>query len=93
MLGKKAGLSDAEVIGARRGSSQQPKLNALVKFVGASLQPQARVSDDQLNAVRAAGYTDTQITEVLLVIAQTVFTNLFNRVHQTKLDFPPAASL
>jgi hypothetical protein len=89
----KAGLGDEEIIRVRRGTAQQPKLNALVKFVGESLQPQARVSDDQLNAIRAAGYTDAQITEVRLVIAQTVFTNLFNRAHQTKLDFPPAPSL
>lgn len=93
MLGKKAGLDDAEIIAIRRGTTQRPRIGALVKFVGAALHPQARVSDEQLNALRAAGYSDAQITEVLLVIAQTVFTNLFNRVHQTKLDFPPAASL
>jgi hypothetical protein len=93
MLGKKAGLADAEIIDIRRRTSQQPMIGALVRFVGAALHPQARVSDDQLNALRAAGYSDAQITDVLLVIAQTVFTNLFNRVHQTTLDFPPAASL
>jgi uncharacterized peroxidase-related enzyme len=93
MLGKKAGLADAEIIDIRRRTSQPPRIGELVRFVGAALHPQARVSDDQLNALRAAGYSDAQITEVLLVIAQTVFTNLFNRVHQTKLDFPPAASL
>ena len=61
-------------------------------FVRDALQPNARVSDDQLRAVQAAGYSDAQITETLLTIAQTVFTNLFNRVHQTTLDFPPAAN-
>jgi hypothetical protein len=43
--------------------------------------------------VKAAGYSDAQITESLLTVAQTVFTNLFNRVHQTTLDFPLAPSL
>ena len=52
-----------------------------------------RVSKAIKRAVKAAGYTDTQITEALLVTAQTVFTNLFNRVHQTPLDFPAAPSL
>lgn len=93
LLGKKAGLTEQEVLGIRRGISQQPKLAGLVKFVSAGIQPQARISDDQLRAVKAAGYNDTQITEALLTVAQTVFTTLFNRVHQTTLDFPPAPRL
>lgn len=93
LLGKKAGLTDEEILSIRRGASQKPKVGALVKFVNAALHPQARVSDDDLRAVRAAGYNDAQIAETLLVIAQTVFTNLFNRVHQTPLDFPAVPSL
>ena len=93
LLGKKAGLTDEEVIGIRRGASQKPRIGALVKFVNATLHPQARVSDAELGAVRATGYNDAQIAETLLVIAQTVFTNLFNRVNQTSLDFPAAPSL
>jgi uncharacterized peroxidase-related enzyme len=93
LLGKKAGLTDEELLRIRRGASQKPNIGALVKFVNIALHPQARVSDDDLRAVRAAGYNDAQIAETLLVIAQTVFTNLFNRVHQTPLDFPAAPSL
>lgn len=93
LLGKKAGLPDEEVIAIRRGQPETAKLAALVRFVSATFAPQARVSDDDLRAVKAAGYGDAQIVETLLVIAQTVFTNLFNRVHQTPLDFPAAPSL
>ncbi len=93
LLGKKAGLTDEQAISIRRGTPQQPKLAALVKFVNAAIQPKGRISDDDLRAVKAAGYNDAQITEVLLTIGHTVFTNLFNRVHQTPLDFPPAPSL
>ncbi len=93
LLGKKAGLTDQEIISVRRGISQQPKLAALVSFVSAAIPPQARISDDQLRAVKAAGYSDAQITEALLTVAQTVFTNLFNRVHQTTVDFPRAPKL
>ena len=93
MLGKKAGLTDEQAISIRRGTPQQPKLGALVKFVNTAIQPKARVSDEDLRAVKAAGYNDAQITEALLTVAQTVFTNLFNRVHQTPLDFPAVPSL
>jgi AhpD family alkylhydroperoxidase len=93
LLGKKAGLTDAEVIGIRRGTPQDPKLRALISFVNATIPPRASVSDEAVLAVKAAGYNDAQIAETLLTVAQTVFTNLFNRVHQTPLDFPAAPSL
>ncbi len=93
LLGKKAGLSEGETILIRKGAASTPKASALVAFTQALLQPAARLTDEQLQALRAAGYSDAQITEIVLVIAQTVFTNLFNRVHQTPLDFPAAPSL
>ena len=93
LLGKKAGLTQEQTISIRRGASPDPKVGALVKFVNAAIQPKGRISDEDLHAVKAAGYNDAQITEILLVVAQTVFTNLFNRVHQTPLDFPPAAKI
>lgn len=93
LLGRKAGLSDADVIGARRGTSRNPRLGALVAFIRSALEPRARVSDDDLAVVKAAGFNDAQIAEALLVISQTVFTNLFNRVHRTPLDFPAAPKL
>lgn len=93
LMGKKAGLTAEDTISIRRGTAQQPRLDALVKFVNAALHPQARVSDSDLGAVKAAGYNDAQIAETIQAIAQTVFTNLFNRVNQTTLDFPAAPAL
>lgn len=93
LLGKKAGLSEEQTISIRRGTVSDPKIEALVRFVSISIHPKSRISDEALRAVKAAGYNDAQITEILLVVAQTVFTNLFNRVHQTPLDFPAARSL
>lgn len=93
LLGKKAGLTDEQAISIRRGAPQQPKLAALVKFVNTAIQPKGRIADGDLRAVKIAGYNDAQITEALLTVSHTVFTNLFNRVHQTPLDFPPAAKI
>lgn len=93
LLGKKAGLTEAQTISIRRGAPQLPKIAALVRFVNTAIQPGGRISDEDLRAVKAAGYSDAQITEVLLAVGHTVFTNLFNRVHQTPLDFPAAPAL
>jgi uncharacterized peroxidase-related enzyme len=93
LLGRKAGLTQEQAIDIRRGSVGLARLAAMVNFVNAVLHPGARLADSELQAVKAAGYDDARITETLMVIAQTVFTNLFNRVHQTPLDFPPAPEL
>ena len=38
--------------------------------------------------VRAAGYTDGEIAEIIAHVALNVFTNYFNRAAQTDIDFP-----
>ena len=93
LLGKKAGLTEEDTLTIRRNVSTKPGIGALVRFVNAALHPRARVSDAELEALRGAGYNDAQIAETVQVIAQTVFTNLFNRVHKTALDFPAAPAL
>jgi uncharacterized peroxidase-related enzyme len=93
MVGKKAGLSEADTIAIRRGDISEPKLAALAGFVGKAVQPAGSITDQDLQALRSAGFDDARVTEALMVLAQTVFTTLFNRVNQTSLDFPPAPSL
>ena len=93
LVGKKAGLSEADTLAIRRGTIADPGLSALVRFVNFAIQPGGRISDDDLNAIRRTGFSDAQITEILTVLAQTVFTTLFNRVNQTELDFPAAPGL
>lgn len=91
MLGKRFGLTDEEMVALRRGSPSDPKLRALAVFVRKLMAPQGSVSDEDVAQMRRAGYNDAAITEVVFAVALTVFTNLFNRVHDTPLDglFPP----
>ena len=88
-----AGLSDAEILDVRRGVSGNAKLQALIVFTQEILSTKGFVSDDDLAAVRAAGYTDANIADIHVVIAQKTLSNLFNHVHGTVLDFPPAPTL
>lgn len=93
LLGKKAGLSQEETVRIRRGSAATPKLAALIQFVNTAIRPEGVIADADVTAIREAGYTDAQLAEIMLVIGQTVFTNLFNRLHQTDLDFPAAPAI
>jgi uncharacterized peroxidase-related enzyme len=86
-IGKMAGLKEDEIIKIRQGSGEGKK-SQLAAFVQAVLRTKGFVSDADLAAVRAAGYSDAQIVEVLMVVAETVFTNFFNHVNDTVNDFP-----
>ncbi len=92
-VGRKAGLSEEDTLAIRRGTIGVPRLAALTRFVSKAIQPAGQISDEDLAAIRAAGFNDGQITEVLMVLAQTVFTTLFNRVNRTEIDFPQAPAL
>lgn len=88
ILGKKAGLNDAEVTAARTGESTNPKLAAILRLAMAINNKQANISDADLSAARQAGVTDAEIAEVVGVVSLNVFTNYFNHVADPQIDFP-----
>jgi len=93
MLAKQAGLSDDETLAARNFQSQDEKRAALLDFVRKVIATKGFVTDDDIDAVRGAGYSDGQIAESIGYIGLATFSNLFNHVHDTPLDFPPAQEL
>jgi uncharacterized peroxidase-related enzyme len=93
MLAKQAGLSDDETLAARTFQSPDEKRAALLDFVRKVIATKGFVTDDDIDAVRGAGYSDGQIAESIGYIGLATFSNLFNHVHDTPLDFPPAQQL
>jgi len=92
-IGKSAGLTEAQTIEARKGHMTDAKLNALVSFTAAIHEKKGFVSDDDLARFRQAGYNDGHVGEVLATYAFAVFTNYFNHVNESAVDFPPAPSI
>ena len=88
-LGLNLAKIDAEEIALnRRGASSDPMANAAVAFAVAVTRSRGQVSDADLAAVRAAGFTDAQIVEIVAVVAENVLTNFLNNVAGTEIDFP-----
>ena len=83
-----AKIDAAEIALNRKGASSDPKADAAVRFAAAIVQARGHVSDADLAAVRAAGYGDAQIVEIILLAAENVLTNLLNNVAETDIDFP-----
>lgn len=92
-IGSSVGLSDDELRDARAGSSPDRKTEAALKFARRIVDQRGFVSDDELAAVRHAGYSDGEIAEIVGHVALTVFTNYFNHVADTEVDFPPVAEV
>lgn len=90
---KQAGLSESETLEARKFLAADKKHAALLEFIRKVIDSKGFVSDKDLVEVQAVGYTDGQITEAIGYIGLATFSNLFNHVHDTPLDFPPAAKL
>jgi uncharacterized peroxidase-related enzyme len=83
-----AKIGPEEIALNRTGASSDPKADAAVRFAAKVAESRGRVSDADLTAVRAAGYTDAQVIEIVGVVVENVFTNFVNNVAQTDIDFP-----
>ena len=93
-LGKQAGLSESQTLEARRGEvSGDPKLRALSRFAAAINEKKGWVSDEDIETFRDAGYGDGAVAEVVAVYALAIYTNIFNHVNETPVDFPAAPAL
>jgi uncharacterized peroxidase-related enzyme len=83
-----AKLDDAELTANRNGSSNDPKAEAAVRFAATVVRERGHVSDADVAAVRAAGFDDAQMVEIVLHVALNTLTNYVNEVALTEIDFP-----
>ena len=92
-LGKNvAKLDDAEMTANRSGASNDVKADAAVRFASKVLRQRGHVSDEDVHAVKSAGYTDAQIVEIVQHVALNTWTNYVNSVARTEIDFPVVAA-
>ena len=87
-FGDKAGLDESELLDARHGSSSNRKTNAALTFARKIIEDRGHVSDEDLEQIRQAGYSDGEIAEIVANVCMTTFTNYFNQVAGTEVDFP-----
>jgi uncharacterized peroxidase-related enzyme len=92
-IGKMVGLNSEQILDSRRGKAIDPKANAVVQLARRIVVAQGRVTDAELNEARFAGLDDGLIAEVVAQVALNIFTNYFNHVAETEIDFPKAESI
>lgn len=83
-----AKIPPEEIALNREGRSSDPKREAAVAFAKALIEKRGKVSDQEFAAVKAVGWTDANVVEVIALTAQFLLTNFMNNAIQTPIDFP-----
>ncbi|TIX49506.1 carboxymuconolactone decarboxylase family protein [Alteraurantiacibacter aquimixticola] len=83
-----AKIAPEEVELARNGGSQDPQAHAAVNFARKVAEERGHVSEADIAEVRAAGFSEAQVVEIVALVAENTFTNYLNEVAKTDIDFP-----
>ena len=84
-------LDDAEIAANRNGASNDLRADAALRFAVKVVRERGHVSDADVAAVKAAGFDDAEIIEIVLHVALNTLTNYVNEVAKTEIDFPVIA--
>lgn len=92
-IGKMVGLSEDQLLASRRAEAAEGETAAILRFARKLVTDRGNVSDADVQALRQAGLDDAAIAEVVANVALNLFTNYFNHVAGTEVDFPPAPAV
>ena len=87
-IGKGLGVDGDELARNLDGEASDAKVGAALTFARTIVAKRGFVSDADVKGVRDAGYTEGEVTEIIAAVALNLFTNYFNHVAQTEVDFP-----
>ena len=81
-------MSQEEVKRAQRFESEDEQRAAALRFAREVVEKRGHPSEEALEEVRKAGYTDEQIVEMVATINLATFTNYMNDFMGTEVDLP-----
>ncbi|HCS64202.1 MAG TPA: peroxidase [Cellvibrio sp.] len=90
-IGRKAGLSGAEMEANRAGTSQDAKAAVAVKLARALIEHQGDITTADLVEARSVGYTDADIVEIITHVGMTLLTTILGKASRVEIDFPKIA--
>ena len=82
------GLDDAEITANRNGASNDLQADVAVRFAARLAQAPGAIGDDDIGALKAAGYDGAEIVEIVLHAGLNTLATVITRVGQPDIDFP-----
>jgi len=89
-IGKMVGLSADEIALGFEGDSSDPNAKAALAFARQVLDQRGEVTDADIQTVKAAGFSDGDVLEIVANVALNIFSNYVNNVAEPDVDFPRA---
>jgi AhpD family alkylhydroperoxidase len=77
---RKLGLSDRDITLARQGTATDPAIASIVAFGQQVIAAPAEITDADVERLRAHGYSDEQLAEVVGIVSLMLLTGAFNLV-------------
>jgi uncharacterized peroxidase-related enzyme len=93
VLGKLAGLGEAEIWASRQSQAGEAKTAAALQFAQRVVVSRGELGEAEVSDVRQAGFDDAEIAELIANVSLNMFTNYFNHIAGTVIDFPKAPAL
>jgi AhpD family alkylhydroperoxidase len=93
VLGKMNGFTDEQLLDIRKGQSENPKLNALVKLAASITKNRGRADSILVDDFFAQGYTNENLVDLVLQVSDKTVMNYLHNLTQIPIDFPLASSL
>ena len=93
IMAGKVGLTEEDILDARRGTASDEKAAVALELALKIVKTQGFVDDEDIERAHGVGYTDGEICEIVASVALNLFTNYFNHVADTDIDFPTVPAL
>ncbi len=93
VLGKMNGFDDEQLLDIRKGKSENPKLNALVKLAADITKNRGNASDKNVEDFFAHGYSKENLVDLILQVSDKTAMNYLHNLTKVPVDFPIAESL
>jgi uncharacterized peroxidase-related enzyme len=87
-IGSSMGLDSGELARNLEGDSGVGTTRVAVAFARTLVEKRGWVTDEDITGLRAAGFDDGAITEIVAAVALNMLTNYTNHVAGTEIDFP-----
>ncbi|HEX7987978.1 MAG TPA: carboxymuconolactone decarboxylase family protein [Duganella sp.] len=87
-IGRKSGLTGDEIGAARNGGSEDAKAAIAVKFATSLMEKKGEVSAVEFGQLRNAGFSDSDIVEIITHVGMNFLTNILGKASQVEIDFP-----
>lgn len=93
-IGRLVGFTEEEMIAIRKGVFPGNKrYNALAVFVHEMAVTRGKASAEAYAAFRAAGYDESSLIDVCMLIGDKIISNYLHNSTQVPVDWPPAPGL